>query len=104
LNSHLRVFPEAVDFRYVDSFGLDHLRAVWRLSLGLGVVPALLVFLWRLKMMEPDHFQKNSMKHALIPYRLVIKRYWVRWLAISITWFLYDFIAYPVSSSSRVAQ
>jgi hypothetical protein len=29
-------------------FGEDHLEPVWRLSLGLGVVPAVAVFLWRL--------------------------------------------------------
>ena len=29
--------------------GLDHLRAVWRVSLGLGVIPALAVLLWRLR-------------------------------------------------------
>ncbi len=31
-------------------FGENHLRAVWRLSLGLGVVPAAAVFIWRLSM------------------------------------------------------
>jgi hypothetical protein len=29
-------------------FGLNHLRAVWRISLGLGVIPALAVLVWRL--------------------------------------------------------
>lgn len=76
-------------------FGNDHLRAVWRLSLGLGVVPALLVFLWRLNMDEPQRYKKDSMKNAKIPYILIIKRYWVSLSAISFIWFLYDFIAYP---------
>ena len=30
-------------------FGMDHLRAVWRVSLGLGVIPALAVLIWRLR-------------------------------------------------------
>jgi hypothetical protein len=30
-------------------FKEDHLRAVWRVSLGLGVIPALAVLLWRLR-------------------------------------------------------
>jgi hypothetical protein len=30
-------------------FGMDHLRAVWRVSLGLGVIPALAVLVWRLR-------------------------------------------------------
>ncbi|KAG6820939.1 hypothetical protein H0H93_009175 [Arthromyces matolae] len=76
-------------------FGENHLRAVWRLSLGLGVVPALLVFLWRLNMEEPERFRKDSMKRGRIPYILVLKRYWVRLAAISLTWFIYDFITYP---------
>ncbi|KAG6819893.1 hypothetical protein H0H93_007606, partial [Arthromyces matolae] len=73
-------------------FGENHLRAVWRLSLGLGMVPAGLVFLWRLNMDEPEPYKKNSMKRIRIPYWLVIKRYWVQLSAISFTWFLYDFI------------
>ena len=78
------------------SFGPNHLRAVWRLSLGLGVIPALAVLLWRLNMDEPDRFKRDSMKHAKIPYWLIIKRYWVGLLAISLSWFVYDFIVYPV--------
>lgn len=84
-------------FALSNSFGQDHLRAVWRVSLGLGVVPAALVFLWRLKMAEPELVQKSSMKHAKIPYLLVIKRYWLRLFGISLAWFIYDFITYPVS-------
>lgn len=78
------------------SFGLDHLRVVWRLSLGLGVIPAAFVFVWRLRMMEPELVQKNTMKHAPIPYWLVIKRYWLRLFGISLAWFIYDFVTYPV--------
>ncbi|KAH9050936.1 major facilitator superfamily domain-containing protein [Lactarius deliciosus] len=73
----------------------DHLRAVWRLSLGLGVVPALAVLVWRLNMQNPTHYKKNSMRDTRIPYWLVIKRYWVGLTAISLTWFIYDFITYP---------
>ncbi|KAL9715609.1 glycerophosphoinositol permease [Leucoagaricus gongylophorus] len=76
-------------------FDDNHLRAVWRMSLDLGVVPALLVFLWRLNMDEPERFKKDSMRDTKIPYFLVLKRYWVSLLAISFTWFLYDFIVYP---------
>ncbi|KAF9261624.1 putative metabolite transporter [Marasmius fiardii PR-910] len=76
-------------------FGENHLRAVWRLSLGLGAVPALLVLLWRIGMQEPERYKRDSMKHAKIPYRLVLKRYGVSLAAISFTWFLYDFIVYP---------
>ncbi|KAH7884693.1 major facilitator superfamily domain-containing protein [Phlebopus sp. FC_14] len=76
-------------------FGPNHLRAVWRLSLGLGVVPAVAVFIWRLRMVEPPSYRKNSMKSVRIPYWLVIKRYWKGLLGISLAWFIYDFITYP---------
>ncbi|THH29999.1 hypothetical protein EUX98_g4190 [Antrodiella citrinella] len=76
-------------------FGNNHLRAVWRLSLGLGVVPALAVFLWRLKMDEPPHYKKNAIVRGRTPYWLIIKRYWFPFTGICITWFCYDFITYP---------
>jgi hypothetical protein len=67
-------------------FGDNHLRAVWRLSLGLGVIPALLVLIWRLNMEEPERFRKDSMKYAKIPYLLVIKKYWGPLATISFIW------------------
>jgi hypothetical protein len=55
-------------------FGMDHLNAVWRLTLGLGCVPPLFLLYFRLKMKEPEAYKRNSMKHAPIPYWLLIKR------------------------------
>ncbi|KAF9038118.1 putative metabolite transporter [Panaeolus papilionaceus] len=83
-------------------FGNDHLRTVWRLSLGLGVVPALAVFLWRLNMDEPTRYKKDSMKYAKIPYMLVLRRYGWSLAGISFVWFLYDFIVYPFGLYSSV--
>ncbi|KAF8920235.1 MFS Git1p-related glycerophosphoinositol and glycerophosphocholine permease [Mucidula mucida] len=83
-------------------FGNDHLRAVWRLSLGLGVIPALAVLIWRMRMNEPERFKKDSMKYARIPYKLVLRRYGGSLAAISFTWFLYDFIVYFGLYSSTV--
>ena len=68
------------------SFGPNHLRAVWRLSLGLGVVPAVAVLLWRLRMEDPDCYKKNSMKTVSIPYWLVFKRYWKSLFGLSMAW------------------
>ncbi|KAG1844066.1 major facilitator superfamily domain-containing protein [Suillus subalutaceus] len=76
-------------------FGDNHLSAVWRLSLGLGVVPAVAVFFWRLRMEEPNRYKRDSMKYVRIPYGLVIKRYWRSLLGLSLAWFIYDFITYP---------
>ncbi|KNZ72939.1 putative metabolite transport protein, partial [Termitomyces sp. J132] len=83
-------------------FGNDHLRAVWRISLGLGMVPALGVFLWRLNMDEPLRFKKDSMKYTKIPYLLVLKRYWRSLAAISFVWFLYDMVVYPFGIYSSI--
>ncbi|KAH8118254.1 MFS Git1p-related glycerophosphoinositol and glycerophosphocholine permease [Phellopilus nigrolimitatus] len=76
-------------------FGNNHLRAVWRLSLGLGVVPAAAVFIWRLRMENPTRYKKDSMKNVRIPYRLILKRYWKSLSALCLAWFIYDFIVYP---------
>ncbi|KAI0671537.1 metabolite transporter [Trametes maxima] len=76
-------------------FGENHLRAVWRLSLGLGMIPALAVLIWRLRMEEPTRYKKDSMARGKVPYLLILRRYWVSLTAISITWFIYDFITYP---------
>lgn len=70
------------------------------MSLGLGFIPAMLVFLWRLNMEEPKSYRKSSMKNVKIPYMLVIRRYWGSLLAISVTWFIYDFITYVMMISS----
>jgi len=83
-------------------FGENHLRIVWRGSLALGVIPALGVLLWRLTIEEPKRYKKDSMKHAKIPYLLILKRYGVSLAAISITWFIYDFITYPFGIYSSI--
>ncbi|KAF8079338.1 putative metabolite transporter [Lyophyllum atratum] len=76
----IAAFVPLVLFRIL---GPNHLHAVWRLSLGLGIVPALGVFLWRLSMDEPVRYKKDSMKHARIPYILVWRRYGRSLAAIS---------------------
>ncbi|KAG6882740.1 hypothetical protein C0995_013900 [Termitomyces sp. Mi166 len=83
-------------------FGDDHLRVVWRLSLGLGIVPALFVFLWRLNMDEPLRYKRDSMKFTRIPYLLVLRRYWRSLAAISFVWFLYDMVVYPFGLYSSI--
>ncbi|KAG8991316.1 hypothetical protein FRB90_001394, partial [Tulasnella sp. 427] len=79
-------------------FGENHLRIVWRGSLALGTIPPLLVLFWRMRMHEPERFRKESMKHVAwkdYPVWLIVKRYWLRFTAISLAWFIYDFITYP---------
>ncbi|GAA5968569.1 hypothetical protein JCM11641_007682 [Rhodosporidiobolus odoratus] len=76
-------------------FGDNHLRAVWRMTLGLGIVPAALVLLWRLKMpSEPERYKSACIKRN-VPWKLIARRYWKSFLGVSLCWMLYDWIAYP---------
>lgn len=51
----------------------DHLRLVWRLSLGLGVIPPLSLLYLRLKLQEPEEFKRETMKNTKTPWMLVLK-------------------------------
>ncbi|KAK0554557.1 glycerophosphoinositol permease [Tilletia horrida] len=75
---------------------VDHLRLVWRISLGLGAVPPLILLYFRTKMEESKHYQKSSIsKYSQMPWGLILKRYWVRLLAICVAWWIYDWVTYP---------
>ncbi|KAL8704115.1 MAG: hypothetical protein Q9225_008098, partial [Loekoesia sp. 1 TL-2023] len=75
----------------------DHLRLVWRLSLGLGVIPPLSLLYLRLKLDEPEEFKRETMKNTKTPWFLVLKFYWLRLAVVSLIWFIYDFSAYSFS-------
>ncbi|BGP51111.1 glycerophosphoinositol permease [Rhodotorula kratochvilovae] len=80
----------------------NHLRLVWRLSFGIGIVPAALVLLWRLRMpREPTRYREASIRKN-VPYRLIMKRYWRSFVGVSLAWFIYDFITYPFGLFSSV--
>lgn len=75
--------------------GDNHLRLVWRLTFGLGIVPAALVLLWRLRMpSEPVRYRESAIKRN-VPYGLVFRRYWKEFIGISLCWFLYEYVAFP---------
>ncbi|GAA5836750.1 hypothetical protein JCM9279_007649 [Rhodotorula babjevae] len=83
-------------------FGESHLRVIWRLTFGLGIVPALLVLLWRLRMpKEPTRYRESCIKRN-VPYKLVMRRYWRSFLGVSLAWFIYDFITYPFGLFSSI--
>lgn len=82
-------------------FKMNHLDWVWRLSLGLGAIPPLAVFFFRMGMQEPEHYQKGAIKRN-VPWLLIFKRYWVRLLAVSLAWFSYDYVAYPSGIYSSI--
>ncbi|KAF3245275.1 hypothetical protein TWF192_007476 [Orbilia oligospora] len=75
-------------------FGMDRLNVVWRVSLGLGVIPPLSIMYLRTKLREPEQFKKETMKDTKTPWLLVVKYYWWRLTILSLIWFIYDFSAY----------
>lgn len=75
----------------------NHLRAAWRICLGLGVIPPLSLIYLRLKLQEPEEFNRETMKNTRTPWWLVIKFYWARLLVVSMIWFIYDFSSYSFS-------
>jgi hypothetical protein len=109
-----------IDFAYVVSalvpmilvliFTEHHLRAVWRIALGLGVIPPLSLFYLRLKLEEPEEYNRERMHK--FPIWLIMKFYWKRLVrfssgpiiipagltdmqtVVSLIWFIYDFSAY----------
>lgn len=52
-------------------FTENHLRAAWRVALGLGVIPPLSLFYLRLKLREPEEFNRERMHRY--PYWLIFK-------------------------------
>ncbi|KAK6438492.1 glycerophosphoinositol permease [Oleoguttula sp. CCFEE 5521] len=74
--------------------GENHLRAAWRICLGLGVIPPLSLLYLRIKLQEPEPFKRNSMSRVRTPWLLVIKFYWFRLAVVSAIWFMYDFSSY----------
>lgn len=74
--------------------GKDHLQPVWRITLGIGAIPPISLFIMRLFFKEGTQFQKLNFKHTRIPILLIIKYYWFRLLIVSIIWWVYDFSAY----------
>ncbi len=84
-------------------FTEKHLRAAWRVSLGLGVIPPLSLLYLRFKLQEPEEYNRNKMNHY--PYWLILKFYWPRLTVVALIWFIYDFSSYSFSiySSSWLA-
>ncbi|KAL9054604.1 MAG: hypothetical protein Q9162_004067 [Coniocarpon cinnabarinum] len=74
-----------------------HLRAAWRIILGLGVVPPLSLIWMRFKLQEPEAFQREKMGKNRTPWLLVLKMYGFRMFVVSAIWFIYDFSSFAFS-------
>lgn len=77
-----------------------HYETIWRTSLGIGLVFPLVLFYLRLRLEEPEEFQKENMKKTT-PYWLVLKFYWARLLCVSLIWFMYNVRAPSLSLPPR---
>ncbi|KAI5949101.1 GIT3 [Candida theae] len=94
-----------VPFVLIWIFTERHLRALWRVAIGLGVVPPLILFFIRLKMKDSETFEKLNMKHVRYrdyPWWLIIKFYWYRLTIVSLIWFIYDFSTYSFGNFNTI--
>lgn len=82
-------------------FGMNHLQWVWRLTLGLGAIPPLLVLPYRFMMFETDHFRRHSIR-TKVPWLLIFRKYGLRLATVSAIWFIYDYVSYPASIYSSL--
>ncbi len=67
------VMASSVPMILVLIFSEHLLRATWRVALALGVIPPLSLFYLRLKLKEPEEFNRETMKDTRTPWLLVIK-------------------------------
>jgi hypothetical protein len=79
--------------------GLKHLDTVWRVSFGCGVVLPLTVFWFRLRMMNSKMYKRSALR-TKVPYKLMLKYYWPRLIGTCGTWFIYDFVTFPLIAFS----
>ncbi|KAH3673234.1 hypothetical protein WICPIJ_009877 [Wickerhamomyces pijperi] len=86
-------------------FTPKHLTIIWRLTIGLGAIPPISLFILRLYYTEGKTFQKTKL-NSNVPYLAIIKFYWFRLFIIAIIWFIYDLCAYGfgIFSSYIIAE
>lgn len=76
--------------------GENHLSTVWRVCFGIGCLPPLAVFYFRLKMVNSKLYRRGAIKKS-VPYGLVVRYYWKTLIGTCGAWFLYDFVTFPNS-------
>ncbi|KAK4462726.1 major facilitator superfamily domain-containing protein [Cladorrhinum samala] len=88
------------------AFAGENYSVIWRASLAVGVLFPMALFVLRVFLKEPEEYRKNSMKHAKVPYWLVLRFYGWRLFIVSAVWFIYDFSAYSfgIYSSAILAN
>ncbi|EPY52266.1 glycerophosphodiester transporter [Schizosaccharomyces cryophilus OY26] len=94
-----------VPYILVCIFGDHHLKVVWRMSIGLGCVIPIILFLFRLPMKENNVYLQSKIPYSKIPWSVVLHLYGIRFLVICIVWFTYDLstFAFSLYSSTIVS-
>lgn len=64
--------------------GTHNLQPVWRVTLGIGAIPPLSLFILRMFFQEGKQFKKLNFKKVAVPWLLVLKYYWFRLLVVSL--------------------
>lgn len=78
----------------------NNLRIAYHAMYSISTLLPLLVVAFRPKMTDGRLFRKSNFKKRHIPWKLVIKKYWLRLLGTSSAFFLYDFVNFPNSIMS----
>ena len=82
-----------------------HLRALWRVAIGIGALLPTVLFFIRLKMGNSKSFEKLHMKKVKYrdyPWWLIVKFYWFRLTIVSLIWFIYNFSVYSFGTFNAI--
>ncbi|KAJ7940286.1 MFS Git1p-related glycerophosphoinositol permease [Mycena leptocephala] len=71
-----------------------NLNTVWRTVFGISAIPPLIVFYFRLKMLNSVLYRKGAIQKN-VPHMLTLRYYWRSLIGTAGAWFLYDFIVFP---------
>lgn len=88
-----------------DAAGFHKLGIIWRVTFGFGALFPLIIFYFRMLVMNASLYRKTAMRKK-VPYMLALKRYWPRLLGTAGVWFIYDFVVFPLNvfSGSIIAS
>ncbi|RKU46903.1 permease [Coniochaeta pulveracea] len=78
----------------ISAAGSDHLSTVWRVCFGIGCIIPLIVFYFRIRMLNSKLYRRGAIK-SRVPYGLVLRYYWKDLIGTAGAWFLYDFVTFP---------
>ncbi|EPX71677.1 glycerophosphodiester transporter [Schizosaccharomyces octosporus yFS286] len=85
-------------------FGDKHLRIVWRLSIGCGIVIPIFFLILRIRMKEIKTYVSHRVSVRRIPWILAIRMYGIRLVLLSMIWFANGLIisAFSLYSSTII--